>query len=380
MRPSLALLLFGVMVPAVAAADSWTIRLEGGSEYDTNVFRLEVPKEDRDAVVSAPLMRFGARLRGKIEPRRRHVARYSVFGGGKLFLTDDGRDEDVGIIAGSARYDVGLSNRLAVVGVSGTYYNAIGDTDASLRRNFSTADVRGNLALVGDGAHRFSAHAGYRSFRYKPNEQFDFGADHYGLRYTTTIWHGDGDVDASSFDLEVGYRLERRDYEGVAFANGCDDDDDIVPDCFYPTALTRADLYHSAVVDVSYTGDRIYRGRYELQVTDSNSVGQSLVRHRFEASLTTSLFSNIFLTAKGIAQLNLFVDPLLLARDVSAQSFVSIDDENRNALVLHATRAVGERWAVEARYGFFSNEFATDELTFRRQTGYLGLVYETSGK
>jgi hypothetical protein len=380
MRLTVTLALLGVAVPAVAGAEDWTLKVEGGSEYDSNVHRLEVPEEQRDEIVGAPLLRFGARLRGKTRPQRRHVFTYGLFGGGKMFLTDDAGDEDVAILAGNARYDVGLANRLAVAGVRASYYDAIGDDDFALSRNFSSGDVQGNLTLVGPGAHRISAHVGYRSFRYKPNRQFDFGGDHYGLRYTTTVWRGEGKVDASSFDFTASYQLGRRNYDSAAFANGCGADDEIIPDCFYPTSLDRVDLYHSAATELVYTGDRIYSARYELQVNDSNSVGQSLVRHRVEASVTSELFSEIFVTVKGIVQLNVFVDPLLLARDVNAQSFVSIDDENRNALVVHATRALWDRWAAEARYGLFTNEFATQELTFRRQTGYFGLVYTYGGR
>lgn len=371
-------LLCSILAPAVAAAEGWSLKIEGGSEYDSNALRLELPEQDSDDVVSAPLVRFGARLRGSAVPRRHHSLRYNLFGGMKNFLVDEADSEDVRILAGTAQYDVGIASRQSVFRVAGSYYDAFGDDDRSTSRNFSSVDGRVAVVFVGDGRHRVTSHAGFRSFEYKPNDQFDWSGDHYGLRYNTSVWQSDseGDADAISIDISASYRLERRNYNGVAFANSCGDDDEIVPDCFYPTTMDRVDLYHAAAAELSYTGDRIYSGRYELQVTDSNSVGQALVRHRIELSVTTELFSEVVLTAKGIVQYNVFLDPLLLAPSVNAQSFVSIDDENRNGLVLHATRELGSRWSVEGRYGVFSNEFATQELRFRRQTGYLGLVYE----
>jgi hypothetical protein len=377
MARSLAVVAGVLLAPGAAAAQRWSLEVEGGSEYDSNVHRLEVPEEDRDLVEAAPLLRFGARLRGSTKPHKRHLFGYSLFGASKVFLEDGADDENVLILAGNARYDVGLTSRRAVMRIAGSFYEAIGDDDVPTSRNFSTADARGEVVLVGPGQHRVTTHAGLRRFRYKPDAQFDWSGDHYGARYSTTLWSSDseGGADASSFDVAASYRFERRQYDGVAFANSCGPGDEIVPDCFYPTGIGRSDVNHGASAEVSYTGDRIYGLRYELQVNDSNSVGQSLVRHRVEASVTSELFADVFLTAKGTVQFNVFLDPLLLARDVNAQSFVSIDDENRNGLALHATRTLGAKWTAEARYGFFTNEFATRELTFRRQTAYLGLVY-----
>ncbi len=371
-------LLCSILVPAVAAAEDWSLKIEGGSEYDSNPHRLEVPEEDSDLVDAAALLRFGARLRGELKTAPRRVVRYNMFLGTKQFLEQPAETEDVVIATGNVRYDIGVASRRTVVRLATSFYDAIGDDDDTVGRNFRSFDGQVALVFVGSDQHRVTAHAGFRTFGYKPNEQFDWSGDHYGLRYNTSLWQGDseGDADASSIDIAASYRLERRNYSGVAFANSCGDDDPIVPDCFYPTAMDRVDLYHAAAAEVRYTGNRIYSGRYEVQVNDSNSVGQALVRHRIEASVTTELLADIFLTATGTVQYNVFLDPLLLARDVNAQSFVSIDDENRNGLVLHATRELGSRWSAEGRYGLFSNEFATQELRFRRQTGYLGLTYE----
>ena len=81
--------------------------------------------------------------------------------------------------------------------------------------------------------------------------------------------------------------------------------------------------------------------------------------------------------AGGRKQVNIFLDSLLITRDVNSQSFVSIDDENCNSLSLILSRDLSTSVAVEGRYVIFSNEFATEELDFRRQTAYLGFVYNT---
>jgi hypothetical protein len=366
-----------VLAPA-ARADSLRLSLEGGAEYDSNIHRIELREGEAAEVQAAPLLRLGARLRGDTAPRAGHRATIDLFAGGKRFFGDDtddkGRapgDENVAMVSGSARYDIGLPERRAVVRFAGSLYDAFGDESAGGSRNFQSADGRAAVVLAGPGDHRVTAHAGLRRFRYKPNDLFDWTADHYGLRYAANLWSGDseGEADASAVGVTFDYRIERRDYASAVLTDACD------PPCPDP-AIGRVDLFHAASAEASYTGDRVYSLRYELQVVDSNSYGQSLVRHRVEAGVTAEVPLSVFVTAKATLQYNVFQDGLLLTPDVAAQTGISIDDENRNGLVVHAARELGAAWSAEARYGLFSNEFATEELRFRRQTGYLGLLYE----
>jgi len=101
------------------------------------------------------------------------------------------------------------------------------------------------------------------------------------------------------------------------------------------------------------------------------------VRHRIEASATVRLPAEIYATLRAAVQLNQFLDPLLITGDVG--TLLTIEDENRNSVLVHAVRDIGAHWAVEARYAFYANEFATKALTFRRQTFYAGLVYDFGG-
>ncbi len=361
---------------AAAEEPNWNLTIEGGAEYDSNTHRFEVAEDDAELIEAGPLMRLGARYRGTWRPAKRQALRLGGFAGSKLFLTDAGRGEDVAILAASGQYDIGLSKRRSVLSFRGGYYDALGDGGG---RTFSSGEGAVALSLVGPSAHRVTAHAGYRRFRYKADDRFDFDGDHYGVRFATTIWRGDTDTaadeDPTSVDVTAQYRFERRNYTGFAFTNGCADDDAPMPACFVPTTLSRVDLNHSAYAEVAYTGARIYSARYELQVNDSNSEGQSLVRHRVEVGVTAEPAARTLVTAKVVVQYNVFLDPLLLARDVQAQSFITIDDENRNAAIVHATRELTDEWSAEARYALYTNEFATQELSFRRHTAYVGLVF-----
>lgn len=368
------------------AETTQSLRLEAGAEYDSNIHRFEVGEEMGVPIEAAPLGRIGARYRLQGRLGGANSVRLHAFAGAKFYGTESGQSENVTIAQADLGYSHTLRSRSAVLGAQGSFYDAshVNPFDAAptvVPRTFSTAGVEGLVTLFGPGRHRLTASAGLRTFTYDPRPEFDWSGEHYGLVYRTTLWRGDpdSDLDASSIELTAGYRLERRGYRGSAFTKTCPDQED--PELQHclpgPTALGRSDLLHAAHAEALYAGERIYSARYEIQANDSNSYGQSLVRQRLELKVTTELFSSgVYLTATGTVLLNLFLDPLLLAPDVASQTFISIEDENRNALAVHLARDLAERLSVEARYAIYSSEFATRERRFRRQIAYLGLVYD----
>ncbi len=377
------LLIAAVAVPASAKPAKWTLKLESGAEYDSNIHRVEVPEQDQDAVAGAPLIRSSGELTTSWQRKRGERFRFVGLGLAKLFASEEGQSENVIVVAGDGQYQWALNKRGAVFGVRGSYYEAfaydLGVVDSQyLGRNFSMGNIEADLTAVGPKGHRLMLHAGYRRFVYKPDADFDWHGDHYGLRFETTVWRGDPDkdLDAASMDIAVGYRVGRRSYnQGRAFSNSCPDDDDPDPSCFTPTDFARADLNHQGSIDVAYnTGARIWSARYELQINDSNSFGHALARSRLELGLTAELGKSMSVTASVAVLFNIFLDPLLLG-DERTNSFITIDDENRNTLSLMALRKLNKKWSLEARYSIFTNEFATQQLRFRRQVFYTGLAY-----
>jgi len=361
----------------------WTLKLDSGAEYDSNIHRLEVPADQQSAVDGAPLMRTSGELTTSWRRDKGEHMRFVGLGLAKLFATAEGQSENVLVLAGDGQYEWALGKRGAVLGVRGTYYDAFA-ADLGLSnvlpqgRNFAMANAEASLTAIGPKGHRLIMHAGYRDFVYKPDADFDWRGDHYGLRFETTWWRGDPDkdLDAASVDINVGYVVGRRSYvSGRAFTNGCPNANDPDPTCFVPSDIPRADLNHQVAVDVAYnTGSRIWSARYELQVNDSNSFGHALARQRLELGLTAALGKKLSVTASVAILFNTFLDPLLLG-DERTNTFVTIDDENRNAAQVIVERKLNKHWSAEARYSLFTNEFATQQLHFRRQVVYAGLGY-----
>ncbi len=375
---ALAAAMLAAATPAAADPVLWTLAAEAGSEYDSNVHRVEVPEgEEPEDIVGSPLLRAGGRLRLAWPVDRQRRFRLTGFGGGKVFLSPEGEVENVAVLAADAGYDHRLRERAVSLSVRASYYDSFSlePTSSSAGRTFGLVGGEGAVVLHGARGHRLTLAAGGRDFRYKPDPDFDWSGDHYGLLYQSTLWRGDPDqdLDATAIEVGLGYELERRGYDGRAFTNHCAGQA-AEPTCFVPTSLARADLHHRAELEVSWTGDRIWSAAYQIEVNDSNSYGQSLIRQRIELGLTTETWAKVFLTARAALQLTSFLDPLLLARDVNAQSFITIDDDNRDSLSINLARDLTRSWTAEARYALYSNELS-DDVSFRRQTVYLGAVY-----
>jgi hypothetical protein len=307
----------------------------------------------------------------------------------KKFSPGNGADEeDVGVVSGDARWDVRLGERPFVLGARASYYDAFeNDTIVevvtengvmleNVDSDFRTGDAALLLTLLGEGEHRIVASGGLRFFQYKPDRHFDFAGEFASLAYAHSVALSDpAEEEPRSLDLSVQYAMQRRDYDSSSYTNVCADYEH-APDptlCLLVTPFARIDFFHAGVVEVLYSGERLYGARYELHVNDSTSFGESLVRHRIELSGTSELFADLYLTARVLLQLNQFLDPAL--REGDTGTFITIEDESRNALFLHLTRDLGKAWTVEARYAFYANAFSEQDVAYRRHTAYAGLIY-----
>ena len=361
----------------------WKLTLEGGSEYDTNLHRGEVLEGEVGGVDSGAVMRSALRYQLAHSPKPGTLITLDTIGTTKLFTVPEGQSENVSILYSDLRLQRRLGTGRARFGLRGNYYEAFDirpfgeGVDPATGRSFRSTEAEVSLTLPSEDEDRITIAFGVRDFVYKPDSDFDWSGAHLGLRYATMFWLGDPDKDedAASIDLRAEYRVGKRGYQGAAFRNTCSPDAMVAPDCFVPIGERRSDLNHLLVLEGSYTGAHIFSLLYAAEVVDSNSYGQASVRHRVAAAITTEAPGKIYLTAKAVLRFNRFVDPLLLARDVQSQTFITIEDENRNSLSLDVARDLSKRWGIEARVALYSNEFATQVVSFRRQTAYLGALY-----
>jgi hypothetical protein len=258
------------------------------------------------------------------------------------------------------------------VGARVSYYDVVALGARAGARTFALAAADGVLVVGADDGTRFAVSAGGRDFRYKPDPDFDWRGVAIGARVVRTMWSAG---DATTLDLAVGYALERRGFEGLAFTNGCAPTDPVSPMCFVPTDERRADLHHATSAEVTYTGEVVATAGYKLAINDSSSYGQSLLRHRVAASVTAELPLRVYGTLGAALQVDQYLDPLVLARDVTSQTFTSIDDENRSEVSVRVSRAVGAGFAAEARVATYADSLSEDDLRFRRTVVYGGVTW-----
>jgi hypothetical protein len=144
----------------------------------------------------------------------------------------------------------------------------------------------------------------------------------------------------------------------------------------------RADWLHEMAVEATYVGPLLVTIGYGAQLNTSNSFGQSLLRHIFTVKLAYRFPWSLYSTVKAQLYVTKYLDPVLLDTGVNSQSFITIDDENRNALIVDLERPIGNTGlAVDARYSWFTNELTSQsKVQFQRHVIYLGLTYRVGAR
>ena len=122
-------------------------------------------------------------------------------------------------------------------------------------------------------------------------------------------------------------------------------------------------------VDVARTGRVLRRLGYAFHYNDSNSVGETVMRHFAIARFAAALPWRLYVAARADL---LFAFYSERARDRQRTSpgspYATIEDENRSSARVDVSRDIGEHWRIFARYTFYANELGANSLTYRRHT------------
>ncbi|MCX5747333.1 MAG: hypothetical protein NT062_33110, partial [Proteobacteria bacterium] len=239
-------------------------------------------------------------------------------------------------------------------------------------RTFANLGADGLLALRDEDDRHLTLAVGARTFTYKPDGAFDWTGPAVSLRLDLALWQSAATT--SSLELAGVIGIDLRAYAGKAFADACAKDQPPAPACFAPTTRARHDRYHRAGLELTWTGSVVATLGYQLVAIDSNSYGQSLIRHRVQASTTIDLTHKIYATVFGILQLEQYLDGLVVQTDPDQQSFTSLEDENRSSISLRLGRPITAAWSVEARLAYWRNLGGSDNA-FERGLAYVGAIY-----
>jgi hypothetical protein len=374
-RAGVAGLVLAAGAAAAAAEPRMAITAEGGAEVDSNVQRFETGPALTTRREAAPVARLGAKL-----TRTGRLARgaYGLAVGAlsRTVLSGDPglSPENVVLLSGDLRWVRPIGQRGVSAGIGLLAADALPITDGVGSRTFRSLGGEGLLVLRGGEERSLTVALGGRDFVYKPDAmgRYDWRGPTAGVRLDLTLWARDDG--ARSLELSALFGFEARAYDSFANASACPEDAPPMEQCFAGTSLRRSDRFQRAGIELTWTGRFIAAASYQFSVTDSNSYGQSIVRHRVTLSATRNLPWRLYGTALATLQLDNYPDGLPID-DLTTQNFTTLDDENRSSLQVRIARQVARAWALESRGAIWRSLGGELDTEYRRVLIYAGAVY-----
>lgn len=372
--------------PRTAAGEPVQLQLsaELGPQYDSNVTRVTTATNR----LSAPLLRLVTdSALSWSSGRHTLAAAYSV--GAKLYLADDGRAADELAQRASAAWRIAVGP--ASIALGGSYYDSFlrGSDPAAATAFVTRWDIRTGgpyvrLALGdADRAARGWLQVGYQGFEFKSQPDFDFHA--LALRARVERVLSSSEPGIIDWVLSATYTAALRAFAGRALgapeqppcpapSTGCSSDK-----TSFEKADARGDVDHLLRLRIDYLGPALASLWYALEVNQSNSYGQSFVRHALALEFTTALVWRLYLTARGVLQLSSFPEQLLAV--IAGIQQPGLDAENRSRLKLQLARSIGDHWSIDLRYAVFVNESGSRNRgsavpSYLRHTVFLGARFE----
>jgi len=362
----------------VAHGAPWSVTVEGGGEADTNVQRVETGPGLTTSRIAAGVVRLGA----KVGHRARAFGGAFAFVAGalsRLVSNTEASTENVTLFTGELRYLRPIENRRVSLGVGLIAADAQPITEDIGARTFRNLGADALLVLDGgepEGKTKMlTLGFGVRDFTYKENHDFDWSGPIATGRADLTLWQPSGGT--RTLELATYVAFESRSYASTALANACPPGAPPSDSCSAGTSLQRTDRVHRIGAELTFTASMVATAGYQLTVIDSNSYGQSLIRHKATISATRSIPFGFYGTALLTLQIDQFPDGLVLKTDIQRREFTSLDDENRSSVQLRLGREITSAWSIEGRAAIWRNLGSETEMdsSFRRASLYAGAVY-----
>ncbi|MCU1283401.1 MAG: hypothetical protein JWM53_6947 [bacterium] len=367
---------------AALAVVRFGLTLSLGPEYDSNANRAEIVAgaESPDQPVGSFLLRSTGNLRFTWKTSS-NLLRLSIGAGGKLYFNPAVFDQDVFALslAGEDRIRVARFLHLAIVG---EYYDAWQLPVAPFRaRDFRNGVALARIYLF-DRLGEVALTGGFGGFQYKPDPYFNFQSGQATAYAIARLVFGANDE--HEVDFAATYHVERRFFAGVIQyldETICLPGHPFADRCLIAGTTLRADWFHQGGAELTYVGPLLVGVGYGVQLNLSNSFGQSLLRQLVTLKVAYRFPWSLYATLKAQLIVTRYLDPVLLDTNITSQTFITIDDENRNAVIADVERPIGETGlAVNARYSVFTNELTPSPVSFLRQVVYLGLTYRVGAR
>ena len=361
------LTLFGACPPALAGAERHDLRVELGTEYDSNPDRAETIVEGTPILPRAgasPLMRMLASGGWSLEPRRAYAIAFSGALGGKRFFNNDARGDDVLVAQANGTGLFRVGQRVGV-GAALIYYDAFqrGPVD---RRDFRSFTPLLRLEYNAGKATQLALSGGVRWFDFKSDDRLSFSGPTVSL-FARQVFPGNLATGGADWDWNAGITLEGRDFVGPACTN-----DTCTSDASTPSRLDRLWIGHG---ELTRTASFLVTAGAAIHVNQSNSLVESLIRGLFHVRFVVPLPWSFSLSGRADLVVTHYRHSLLLLRDPNAAApLVSIEDENRSTLRFDLARPIAKGFEIGARIVLYSSFPSRGSVEYSRQTALLYLA------
>jgi len=356
-----------------ARADSarHDLRVELGSEYDSNPDRAEQIANYAPPLPQAgpsPLLRLVASGNFASALGQRGALALSGAVAGKRFFDQAARGDDVLVAQAGANGTLRVAGR-TILGLAGGYYDAFqrGPVD---RRDFRSLAPALRIEQGFLRAAQLTLGGGYRWFTFKSDANFSFAGP---TAFVTARQMFPGNLDRGDADWEwtAGASLEWRGFEGAACTSASCAAGSSSP----PHRLDRFWVSH---VELTRTTTFLLAAGAALHLNQSNSYGEGLMRGVFHARTVVPLPWALTVSSRADLVVTHYWDSLFLAQaaqDPSAGApLVSVEDENRSTLRIEVARPLGQGFEIGARYVLYSSFPSSGSVDYRRQTALLYLA------
>jgi hypothetical protein len=370
MRLTLALpvlLLFGACPLARAEADRHELRVELGTEYDSNPDRAETISDGTPILPRAgasPLARMVASAGWASAPGRFYGLALSGALAGKRFFNEEARGDDVLITQANGAGTVRVAPRLGL-GAAVGYYDAFqrGPVD---RRDFRSFTPTLRLEYGVGKISQLALGGGYRWFTFKSDDRLSFSGPTASLLFRQVL-PGDLDTGGADWEWNAGALFEGRNFVGPACTN-----DTCTADSSTPGRQDRLWMGH---IELTRTTSFLAGAGASVHYNPSNSTGESLVRGLFHLRGVVPLPWSFSLSGRADLVVTHYRNSLLLVKDPNAAApLVSIEDENRSTLRFELSRPLAKGLEIGARVVFYSSFPSRGSVEYSRQTALLYLA------
>jgi hypothetical protein len=352
---------------ARADSDRHDLRVELGTEYDSNPDRSEHIANTTPTLppaAASPLARLVASGGWAVSLGQRGALALSGALAGKRFLHEDARGDDVLVVQAGANGTLRLARR-TLLGATGSYYDAFqrGPVD---RRDFRSFTPTLRLEQGFAQAAQLVLGGGYRLFTFKASRNLAF-AGPTAFVTTRQMFPGDMASDEADWEWNAGAALEWRGFEGTACTN-----DTCTPESSSPKRLDR---FWIGYAEVARTTSFLLAAGAALHVNQSNSRGEALVRGVFHLRAVVPLPWALSFSTRADLVATHYRNSLLLAQDPNAGvPLASIEDENRSTLRIEVSRPLAQGIEIGTRAVLYSSFPSRGSIEYNRQTILLYLA------